>query len=200
MGCVTQLMREEATTGLGGSVGVRPYSSEDAIAVGAMRLSPRSLYERFFSGTPRLPVHYARMLDRVDHHDREALVALDGSEVIGVAEYVRDEDAPALADLAVMVADARQRQGVGRTLVTAVADLAWTRGIRLLRADVLAGNAGANAAVRSGWPDAPAIRGDGGTLGYLLPLPSTTWRLDAMRGEEYLSTTENRRSARNWAG
>lgn len=137
-----------------------------------MRLSPRSLHQRFFSGTPYLPGYYLRRLDQVDHDRMEALVAVAGAEIVGVAEYVRDQACPDRADLAVMVADAWQRQGVGRTLVTALADLAFVRGIHELHADVLAGNRSANAAVHSGWPGVPGRRADGGTIAYLLPLPS----------------------------
>ncbi len=158
-----------------GGLVVRPYCLDDATAVRAIRLSPKSLYERFFTGTPRLPAFYVRALDRVDHVDREVLIAVRGTEVIGVAEYVRDRDLRVRADLAVMVADAWQRQGVARALVTALADLAWPRGINELRADVLSGNTAANAAVRSLWPDSPGTRATGGTIAYLLPLPSTAW-------------------------
>ena len=136
-----------------------------------MRLSRQSLYNRFFVGSPRIPAAYAGMLARVDHRDREALVALVGEKVVGIAEYVRDGTLPHTADIAVMVADAWQRRGVARRLLTDLTEAARERGIDELRADVLAANGAALAAVRSGWPDASVTRAEGGSVVFRLPLP-----------------------------
>lgn len=153
------------------AVVVRPYEPDDRTGVLAMRLSRQSIYRRFFIGSPHVPARYADMLTRVDHWDREALVAFAGAEVVGVAEYVRDRALSCTADLAVMVSDAWHRRGLGRRLVGALSTLALERGITELRADVLAGNRAAIAAVRSGWPDAFASRSEDGTVVYHLPLP-----------------------------
>lgn len=152
-------------------VTVRPFEPGDRDGVRAMRLSRRSLYHRFFVGSPHIPVAYIDALARVDHWHREALVALAGTEIVGVAEYVRDGARPRTADLAVMVSDGWQRRGVARRLLTALTALARERGVDELRADVLAGNGAATAALRRGWPDASATRAEGGSVGYLLPLP-----------------------------
>ena len=57
-------------------------------------------------------------LTEVDHHDHEALVAVDPetNEGVGVARFVRSAEDPAVAELAVAVADDWQGQGVGSLL------------------------------------------------------------------------------------
>ena len=73
----------------GAVLSVRPIEPDDVDRLGRMfgRLSPTTIYRRFFS-----PIHEAspRMLMRltnVDHDRREALVALDGDEIVAVARY-----------------------------------------------------------------------------------------------------------------
>lgn len=151
-------------------VGVRPYEDGDREGVLGMRLSALSLYRRFFAGTPRIPAFYAETLGRVDHWDRDALVAVAGAEIAGIAEYTRDAILPGLADLAVMVADAWQRRGVARRLVTDLTALARARGIDELRADVLADNHAARAAIGGLWPHAAAAHGEDGALIYRITL------------------------------
>lgn len=94
-------------------VRIRPYGRTDRDRVRRMsdRLSSASLYTRFFSGTPRIPEHYVRLLDTLDHWDREALVALADGEIAGIAEYARNAAQPGRADLAVLVTDPWQRRG-----------------------------------------------------------------------------------------
>jgi GNAT superfamily N-acetyltransferase len=157
-----------------GAVRIRPYDPHgevDAERVRAMSawISSRSLYERFFSGTPRLPEPYLRALTMVDHHDREALLALSGDTVVGIAEYVRNRRAPERADLAVLVADGWQRRGIARGLVTQLGRLAADRGIADFTADALQSNRPALAAIASVWPGARASR-EGTTATFTLPV------------------------------
>ncbi|WP_433179279.1 N-acetyltransferase family protein [Actinoallomurus sp. CA-150999] len=152
------------------AVDLRPYDDGDREGVLAMRLSRRSLYHRFFAGTPHIPAFYARTLDGIDHVDRDALVAVAGSEVVGIAEYTRDTGLPWRADLAVVVADPWQRQGVATRLIGDLTGSARRHGITELRADVLAGNHAARAAIHNLWPRALVARGDEGTVIYRLPV------------------------------
>ncbi|GAB3990010.1 hypothetical protein GCM10029978_116750 [Actinoallomurus acanthiterrae] len=168
MGFVTKLMARVAS-GVP-TVGVRPYDDGDRDGVLRMRLSRRSLYHRFFAGTPRIPAFYADTLDRVDHENRDAVIAVAGPEVVGIAEYTRDTALPWVADIAVVVADPWQRQGVATRLIADLAGSARRHGVTELRADVLAGNHGARAAIHNLWPRALAARGDEGTVIYRLPI------------------------------
>ncbi|WP_433475801.1 N-acetyltransferase family protein [Spirillospora sp. CA-142024] len=153
-------------------VRIRPYGITDHDRVRRMsdRLSAASLYTRFFSGTPRLPEHYLGLLENLDHWDREALVALDGDEILGIAEYVRGKDRPWRADLAVLVADPWQRRGIGSVLIGCLSELAARRGITEFDADVVLTNRPALLFVRHGWPSARSTL-DGGAAHFTLPLP-----------------------------
>ncbi|TDD76206.1 GNAT family N-acetyltransferase [Actinomadura darangshiensis] len=133
------------------------------------RLSSASLYTRFFSGTPRVPEYYLGMLGRLDHWDREALVGLDGDEIVGIAEYVRDTTRPCRADIAVLVADPWQRRGLGSVLIGCLTQLAGRRGITGFDADVVLTNRPALLFVHHGWPAARSTR-DGGAAHFTLPL------------------------------
>lgn len=153
-------------------VRIRPYGVTDRDRLRRMsdRLSAASLYTRFFSGTPRIPDHYVRLLEGLDHWHREALVALDRDEILGIAEYARDAARPWRADLAVLVADPWQRRGLGSALVGCLSELAGRRGITEFDADVILTNRQALLFVRNGWPAARSTR-DGGSAHFRLPLP-----------------------------
>jgi GNAT superfamily N-acetyltransferase len=69
-----------------------------------------------------------RLLD-IDHRDREAIVAVDGGEIVGVARYYRQPGSEA-AELAVVVADAWQRQGLATRMLAALAGRAAAVGIQ----------------------------------------------------------------------
>ena len=123
---------------------IRPIEADDKAALvrGFARLGPRSRYRRFLSPHGDLSTKELRYLTEVDHHDHEALVALDPrtEEGIGVARYVRSSEDPSTAELAVAVIDDWQRRGVGSRLVTELADRAREEGIRSFTALVLADN------------------------------------------------------------
>lgn len=123
---------------------VRPIAPDDkqALLDGFERLSPQSRYRRFLSPHGELTPRELRYLTEVDHHDHEALVALDPAtdQGIGVARYVRSKEDPTVAELAVAVIDDWQRQGVGTRLVSALAERAREEGISSFTGLVLADN------------------------------------------------------------
>ena len=123
---------------------IRPISADDKqqLIEGFERLSERSRYRRFLSGHRRLSETELRYLTEVDHHDHEALVAIDPetSEGVGVARFVRSSTNPDAAELAVAIIDDWQGQGVGSRLVAALADRAREEGITSFTALVLADN------------------------------------------------------------
>jgi nucleotide-binding universal stress UspA family protein/GNAT superfamily N-acetyltransferase len=121
---------------------VRPIAPEDReqLREGFERLSPESRYRRFFSPVPRLSERHLDYLTDVDHHDHEALVAVEASSGrgVGVARYVRTDEQE--AEPAMAVADDWQGRGVGGHLLMALADRAREEGIVRFRAPVLASN------------------------------------------------------------
>jgi len=128
----------------GATVIVRPIraSDRDLLLDGFERLSPQSRYRRFLAPMEDLSEPMLRYLTEVDHHDHEAIGAIDpvSGHGIGIARYVRLADRPDSAEAAVTVADDWQGRGLGTLLLGALADRARTEGIHAFTAVVLAAN------------------------------------------------------------
>lgn len=105
------------------------------------RLSAASLYRRFFS-PPVGSDRFVRAILRVDALERVAVAAVEGGEVVGLAQYSRRSD-DASADLGLLIADGWQKQGLGTRLVAALADRASAAGIARFSVDVQGDNHGA---------------------------------------------------------
>jgi len=117
--------------GGGGSLSLRQLEPDDSEALRRLwsRLSPEARYRRFMIPLASLEAsHLERLLD-IDHLDREAFAALVDGEVVGMASYARTESRRDVADLAVVVADAWQRQGLATHLLSALAARARKAGI-----------------------------------------------------------------------
>ena len=91
------------------------------------RLSPNSVYRRFFSPLVRADQFKASLLT-TDRYHRDAIAALEDGEVVGLAQYSRRRGSSE-ADMAIVIADARQQQGLGTRLVVALADRAAAGGL-----------------------------------------------------------------------
>jgi GNAT superfamily N-acetyltransferase len=124
------------------AVTTRPVRPEDQALFCRLwpRLSPETVYRRFHAPVRTLPEETVRRLVTVDHDLREALVAVVGGDVVGVARYDRPPGNPSTAEVAVLVEDAWQGVGVGRQLVAELTDLAARRGVRTVTATVQPGN------------------------------------------------------------
>jgi GNAT superfamily N-acetyltransferase len=105
-------------------------------------LSEHSRYLRYLGPKLRLSDAEIRYFTEVDHHDHEALVAIEPGtgDGIGVARYVRREGDPTAAELAVAVIDDWQRRGIGSRLTSALADRARAEGVTTFTALMLAEN------------------------------------------------------------
>ncbi len=123
--------------------GVASLEAADAPLVARLfaRLSEESIYRRFFSPLTRSNLFVAS-LRRLDQRDSAAVAAVMDGEVIGVAQYARKSGARE-ADLAIVVADDWQRQGLGTRLVAALADHARSVGIESFAVDIQGDNFGA---------------------------------------------------------
>jgi RimJ/RimL family protein N-acetyltransferase len=128
----------------GSAVLIRPVRSADAplVADGFARLSARSRQLRFLTPKKELSPAELRYFTDVDHHDHEALGALDHADGrgVGIARYVRDTDDRQAAEIAVTVIDDWQGRGLGTELVAQLSDRARSEGIRRFTALVAADN------------------------------------------------------------
>jgi acetyltransferase len=123
---------------------VRPMQHSDggALAAAVAALSPESRYRRFLTPKPGLSRRDVAALTDLDHHAREALIALEPATGawVAVARYAAFPDDPLTADMAITVADAWQRRGVGTALVALLVERARQEGIARLHATTLVGN------------------------------------------------------------
>jgi len=117
-------------------------SDKQLLMRGFTRLSPESRYRRFLVAMPELTDEMVRYLTVIDHHDHEAIVALDDKtgEGVGVARYVRSKERPDVAEVAVTVIDDWQGRGIGTLLLEAISARARAEGIHTFTALVLATN------------------------------------------------------------
>jgi len=167
-------MTEQQTIRIGNqSLTVREIEIDDVERLRRMfhRLSADSVYRRFFS-----PIHEPTRsallwLASVDHLGRDALVALDGDEIVGVARYDTRTGASA-AEIAVTVEDAWQHQGLGKRLAVRLAKRAIARGIESFEATVQPDNRSALGLLRKLSPDA-SVRFDQGSYAATMPLPQS---------------------------
>ena len=128
----------------GAAVRVRAIRPDDEPRLMALcrRLSPRTVYQRFFSFRRLLPEE-AHALANVDDRRRMAVVAEvdDGQEpeLIGVARYGPSNEGTT-ADIGLVVADGWQGLGLGSLLLEEILHAGEQRGIHEFSADVLTDN------------------------------------------------------------
>jgi RimJ/RimL family protein N-acetyltransferase len=122
---------------------LRPVRPDDKrlLAQAFERLSPETRYRRFFAPLERLSDQDLRYLTEVDHHDHEAIVAVnpENAAIIGVARYVRS-DPPTEAEVAVVVGDPWQGHGVATALLQRLVVRAREEGIDRFVALVMSDN------------------------------------------------------------
>jgi RimJ/RimL family protein N-acetyltransferase len=161
----------------GSKVVIRPVHHDDAplLADGFARLSSESRQLRFLRPKDELSRAELRYFTVVDHHDHEALGALDHADGrgVGVARYVRDADDPHSAEIAVTVVDDWQGRGLGTELLAQLSGRARVEGIRRFTALVSADNAAMSALLRRLCAD-PVHREHG----------TVEWEIDLAPGKE----------------
>jgi GNAT superfamily N-acetyltransferase len=154
---------------------VRPISSDDVEALRRMffRLSADTVYRRFFRPVREPRDSVLRYLCDVDHDDRDALVATAGGEIVAVARYDRLGDTDE-AEVAVVVEDAFQGQGIGHRLVEELAGLAQSRGMHVFTATMLGENRAASALLHTldRHPEVAISRGEISARSHLRPARS----------------------------
>ena len=126
---------------------VRPIEPSDADELRAAfdHLSDASKRARFHTAKPELSDAQLRYLTEIDHDTHEALAALvegrDGPTGVALARYVRLDDEPEVAEVAVTVDDDYQSTGVGSAVFDELSQLAYKRGVRWFRGWILPDNA-----------------------------------------------------------
>ena len=158
----------------GSAVLIRQVRRTDAplVADGFARLSAASRQMRFLGVKKELSAAELRYLTDVDHHDHEALVALDraSGQGVGISRYVRDAGDPQAAEIAVTIVDDWQGRGMGTELLARLSGRARQEGNRRITALADAGNVAVAAGLRGA--GAHLVRRGPGTVEYEITLTS----------------------------
>jgi GNAT superfamily N-acetyltransferase len=125
----------------GGAVVLRPMADDDGPRLVRFHesLSPESQYLRFFNAHAHLSDHEVTRFTHVDHVRRDAVVAMDGDDIVGVGRLDRTCDGHE-AEVAFVVADTHQGRGVGTMLLRRVIERAAELGVERLVAETLLHN------------------------------------------------------------
>jgi RimJ/RimL family protein N-acetyltransferase len=128
---------------------LRPIRADDKprLLAAFERLSPESARLRFLAPKTRLTSAELRYLTEIDGADHVAIVAVLAHRprvIVGVGRFVRDAADPEAAEVAVVIGDPWQHEGLGRHMGLVLADLARANGIRRFTASLLSDNVAAH--------------------------------------------------------
>lgn len=122
---------------------LRPDDKED-ILTGFQRLSPHSRYMRYSSAGAKLTPDD---LDTLTCQDEQKCLALGAADLskpghygMGVARYMRCEDEPESAEIAMVIVDEYQNRGLGSLMLDLLIAIARKSGFRNLCGYVLSEN------------------------------------------------------------
>jgi len=178
----------------GTTIEIRPAGPGDFAAVKAMHeaMSPGNAYLRFFSLSPLSAEREAQRVCRPAGPEHAALLALRGTEIVGVAtcEITSPGD---VAEIAFAVADHMHGRGVATLLLEHLVSLARSRHIRAFTAETLADNT----AMLKVFTDAglPVQRRTaGGVIEWTFPLPASDAGGASQQLDAYLEAVGRRES------
>lgn len=129
----------------GETLRIRPIRPDDEQRLVELysRLSRHTAYQRFFTVMRRLPPDWIHYFANVDYRRRLALVAeretVAGVEIVAVGRY-EPSDEEGTGEVAFVLEDGYQGQGLGAVLLDAVVRAGTERGLTRFRAFVLAEN------------------------------------------------------------
>ena len=162
----------------GTEVVVRSVNSLDKplFIQGLSELSSKSKYFRFNTASFSFNTVNLKYLTEMNHIDHVAIGAglRMGEEAVikgvGIGRYVRIKGRPEEAELALTVADAYQRQGVGTILLAGLSRCAEQQGVRYFVAHVHASRRGLIQALID--LDAQVVECNSNVMELILPVPS----------------------------
>jgi RimJ/RimL family protein N-acetyltransferase len=153
---------------------IRPIEPSDADLVRTFYdgLSERSRRLRYLTPAAELSDEDLAYFTDVDHLRHEAVIALDhAGAMIGVARYVRTPGQRESAEVAVVVADERQNEGVGTALLDDLTHRARENGITRYTALVSPENDVVLGAIERAGAERIGTSGDDGEVEFALDLP-----------------------------
>ncbi|MFL6216483.1 MAG: GNAT family N-acetyltransferase [Blastocatellia bacterium] len=126
----------------GSTLRLRPIRPDDVSALMEFhkRLSPRSVYFRYFSPLPELSHDKAVQLCAVDYHNTFALVGEHAGRIVAVARYYRDQEVHERGEVAFLTEDALQGRGIATRMLERLVIIARENGIKTFEAYVLGDN------------------------------------------------------------
>jgi GNAT superfamily N-acetyltransferase len=160
----------------GSKVDIRRLRPGDApvLADAFQQLGFESRRLRFMTPKPSLSPRELAYLTDVDGHRHEALGASDhaSGKGVGVARFIRLEDEPDVAEVAVTVIDAWQRRGLGTLLLERLADQARSQGITHFSALISSENTAVLEVLRHAGGEIVPTAAGGGVVEYRTALGS----------------------------
>ncbi len=150
------------TTQIGRNYNIRPIAPDDKDLLVKLlnSLSPHTIMMRFMTPRPNLPPEVtqsevARLLPGFPNR-RMALVATTpemsqgqpAEQIVAVAELSPDQNLPCMAEIAILVRDDYQREGIGQTMARQMAQVGQYNGISRIRATILYENMGIRRLIR----------------------------------------------------
>ena len=123
-----------------GTVWIRLARPEDSDLVAALheRTSESSRYQRYFAHTQWRDIQLRRL---TGGHRGGTLVAMSRSgDIVGLGNVFPQPDEEGTAEIALLVEDAQQGQGLGRVMLRRLLEVAADMGFTHVTADVLSGN------------------------------------------------------------
>lgn len=178
-------LERDVRTRAGDVVHLRPIMPDDAPALVAFHsgLSAASVYLRFFTFHPVLTAREVERFTEVDYVDRLALVVEVDGRLVAVGRYDRVKGSD-VAEVAFVVDDQYQNQGLGTLLADELARAAFAQGVRRFEADTLAENS-AMLDMFNGMGFAVTSAFDGGTVRVRFPIEPTPAYRQALAAREY---------------
>src|SRR3954453_9858051 len=153
---------------------IRPIEPADADLVRTFydELSERSRRLRYLVPAAELSDEDLSYFTDVDHMRHEAVIALDDDgRMVGVARYVRTPGQRESAEVAVVVADDRQNEGIGTTLLDELTARARENGITRYTALVSRDNDVVLSAIDRAGAERTGVTGDEGEVEFALDIP-----------------------------